>query len=816
MNRINLPARAGWIPLVCGCALLHGGCAAHDDSPAADGASFGSVGQSLVQTGCDASGLCTVKVDIPSCDGCERAPLIAGRKLVLGDRARTFVSANVPAPVLNTGVGQTTLGTDTKVGHLLSQPSVWLRERAHVFGDLWTEGAISMQNSVRVDGTTRQGTRIPINHVSWSVTWPTDVKPQVHLEPDQERWLAPGAYAGAHVKSRSRLHLWAGTYYLDSLMLEPNSVLEYDASYGPVIVYVKDGVTQRGFTRSAMPTEGLVIVDLGSNPVELERSLDGLLVAPNATVRFATSKENYFGVYIGRELEVHQQNTVQRSLPPNLWNTELAPLAIALGQTGPTREVCSIVLGEGGNSRDFSVELPPGGTAPLPDIGEWSFVRQTRGQCHFQLFNSTNYGGDHVTIGNALTDRIRIGIDGFVNREDGGGSTWRARSLIVTRPDTNTPEMCTIGVGSNGASMTLYASVDDVPKVAYVRHTSGRNCRAMLNDGTPTGIDRYKFAFPGIDSDFDVGYHMRSIYLSSWRQDICPVRASVGTANYGRCLPWAEYPELSGEDSDYDGVDDAVESWVALNFVPYTIYDSDQAPVSNPENGKLLYQVFANDPNLDEFELTGSILWSEDRGYGPSSTCVDDHPDGDVAGLGVLIRRAVPGANYYVPFVVDSWHHAHWEDGKRWDHEWSEDYGGGNRGFDFAGTHARLYLSAHKHHPYNDTGWNHQDSAYSDYGCNDDVDGNGMQKLPDLFPVGNRDHRRINWMSDVDPDFSDQAWANDCDPLMGACDVVPYDFWTSRWSFCGKGIARQSGYCSGTVLSTKPFTRGACRPGESC
>src|SRR4029453_15754031 len=47
--------------------------------------------------------------------------------------------------------------------------------------------------------------------------------------------------------------------------------------------------------------------------------------------------------------------------------------------------------------------------------------------------------------------------------------------------------------------------------------------------------------------------------------------------------------------------------------------------------------------------------------------------------------------------------------------------------------HVDVYMSAHKHHQYFGTSNDEQDSAYSDFGCNDDVNGRGAQVFPALF-----------------------------------------------------------------------------------
>jgi hypothetical protein len=74
--------------------------------------------------------------------------------------------------------------------------------------------------------------------------------------------LAPDAYHAVSVKSGRVLQLRAGTYYFDSLLVDPSAGLQIDGSAGPVYVFVNGPVTFRGNMNGSTPTPGLPIASL--------------------------------------------------------------------------------------------------------------------------------------------------------------------------------------------------------------------------------------------------------------------------------------------------------------------------------------------------------------------------------------------------------------------------------------------------------------------------------------------------------------------------------------------------------------------------
>lgn len=180
---------------------------------------------------------------------------------------------------------------------------------------------------------------------------------------------------------------------------------------------------------------------------------------------------------------------------------------------------------------------------------------------------------------------------------------------------------------------------------------------------------------------------------------------------------------ISGEpsrDNDQDGLKDDLEYVLAETFKPRLVFDSsehhrrDNEPVT-------LFQVRPQGcmgagcpaPGVQTVVIQYAFLFQTDGGYGPSSDCSDAHN----------------GDNQSATFALTS------ADGRVWKPvsvaAWKDPFNvpGGPAGND---RHLNIYMSAHKHHQYIDTLNDEKDSVYSDYGCNDDVNGRGAQILPVL------------------------------------------------------------------------------------
>lgn len=134
-----------------------------------------------------------------------------------------------------------------------------------------------------------------------------------------------------------------------------------------------------------------------------------------------------------------------------------------------------------------------------------------------------------------------------------------------------------------------------------------------------------------------------------------------------------------------------------------------------------------------------AFLFRRDGGYGPDSWCGDSHA-GDNDDATFVLRSRDDGVTWNVEHIYLSGTALHWQ--------------ASTSGLEIYGNHPVIYMSAHKHHEYFDTQYNHRDSHYSKWGCNDDVNGRGalvlvdlqsLQSAPRFNNVGEPEHHPAAW-----------------------------------------------------------------------
>ena len=126
--------------------------------------------------------------------------------------------------------------------------------------------------------------------MSWTVVFPSAAAQSVNLEPGQATALTPGRYTSVRVASSAALTLNSGTYYFDSLQLEPQSHLNLQQDSGPVVVNATSFFQLRG---QIAPVGGghpdLLLVEVGATDVFVETPFDGAIIAPNASLTSGVS-----------------------------------------------------------------------------------------------------------------------------------------------------------------------------------------------------------------------------------------------------------------------------------------------------------------------------------------------------------------------------------------------------------------------------------------------------------------------------------------------------------------------------------------------
>ena len=252
--------------------------------------------------------------DVPLPIGVTRDSVALGANgiLKLNDRDEVIDGAGAPGAVSNAGSGATTLGAYSAVGAVTSVASVVLRSWGTIQGDVQTGGTFTKQDGAQTIGTIQeQATLTPVEGFSWTVFPPTTAQGPVSLEPDQDRAIAPGAYADVMVKARAKLRLTAGSYYLTSLDLESASELHLDKTAGPITIYVTGAVILRGGLVDEGGAEGdFMLICLGTQDVSVEQAFTGTIVVPNAKLSLSSQNTPYYGTFFARDIESHQDNVI--------------------------------------------------------------------------------------------------------------------------------------------------------------------------------------------------------------------------------------------------------------------------------------------------------------------------------------------------------------------------------------------------------------------------------------------------------------------------------------------------------------------------
>jgi hypothetical protein len=151
------------------------------------------------------------------------------------------------------------------------------------------------------------------------------------------------------------------------------------------------------------------------------------------------------------------------------------------------------------------------------------------------------------------------------------------------------------------------------------------------------------------------------------------------------------------------------------------------------------------------------FLFRNDGGYGPASDCSDAH-QGDNDDAEFELESDDDGRTWVLIRARLSNQGPEWPTNSR--SEW------------FDVSHIIIYMSASKHHEYFTRDRDEQDSLYSGFGCNDNVDGRGVQKLADVRTLARLQGRHFNnvgepeahsfpFIDDLAPVYSGQsAWGS--------------------------------------------------------
>lgn len=257
-----------------------------------------------------------VSVPYPSAVGFLDTALSANAGLTIADRAQVLKPSSGFASIVSTAGPATEIGTEARVGNVTSIPSVMLRDRASINGTVTTSGTLLRGAGTTITGTVTTGATVPLNTLSWQVQFQQGTE-QLALEPAVDRTAAPGPYGQVVLKNTSKLRLQTGTYYFRSLDVQSGANLILNTSGGPVVIYVRDSVNMRGTLSYTGRSGDLLLVYLGTPELAFDTTFSGVLVAPNANVRFGVGSSSHSGAAFAKfvRLDPQAKFTHQAALP---------------------------------------------------------------------------------------------------------------------------------------------------------------------------------------------------------------------------------------------------------------------------------------------------------------------------------------------------------------------------------------------------------------------------------------------------------------------------------------------------------------------
>jgi hypothetical protein len=245
------------------------------------------------------------------------------------------------------GTGTTLVDPDAKLGTIVSQGPLSLRDRVKVTGTAESAGAVTSGAGVIVTGGIVQNTPLgALDNVSFSATFSSTVPADKTISSGSQT-LVPGRFAGLTVMGGATAVLSAGTYYFNSLTLQSGSILSLSGSTGAVIVYVGDTVIYRATIVGTAADKRLLLAFAGSAGVFIETPFRGTVVAPQAALSVGQSGVTHSGAFFAKSVDVAANVTINQVafdwgtfLPPKKITWTDAPVSLigTLAADGTTKD----------------------------------------------------------------------------------------------------------------------------------------------------------------------------------------------------------------------------------------------------------------------------------------------------------------------------------------------------------------------------------------------------------------------------------------------------------------------------------------------
>ncbi|MBN2007934.1 hypothetical protein JW960_01165 [candidate division KSB1 bacterium] len=217
-------------------------------------------------------------------------------------------------------LGTLEAGCDAVVsGDVLSQGTMFLRERAHVTGNAVSGSSITTQNNVLIDGNRHENALFVLPNIPSQEVVPGTQN--ITVSPGGSYTLSPGSYADFQAYAQSTITINPGNYTFRKFLIEPDVQLTILASSGQTIrIQVKVSLRFGDRTIMNFPAEKPYSINIYSAQTEqlfigTDAVLYGLISAPNAEIHLY-SRSRLKGSLFGKQVVVEPDAIVCK--PPVL------------------------------------------------------------------------------------------------------------------------------------------------------------------------------------------------------------------------------------------------------------------------------------------------------------------------------------------------------------------------------------------------------------------------------------------------------------------------------------------------------------------
>jgi hypothetical protein len=232
--------------------------------------------------------------------------LLANGALTLDDRAI------VSTPIVNMGNAGTRVGNDARTAAISSSSKVTILDRAVISNRIDTSVPIQASSSSRIAGPINvQATFTPPVVRTIAVNFPGSADVDVILPSGHVASPSPGRYRTITLSPGARLKLRSGTYYAETIDVEPQAILDLDEQHGPVVIYVKQPFIFRGSIATNTAGPNFLVGVTGSGVLDLESPFSGTIIAPSATLIFGTGSTTHTGAFFAQNIEVQPGVVIQ-------------------------------------------------------------------------------------------------------------------------------------------------------------------------------------------------------------------------------------------------------------------------------------------------------------------------------------------------------------------------------------------------------------------------------------------------------------------------------------------------------------------------